>query len=67
MTHRAVFLEDADLLKVILTRLTNHSTFPNAILQGRSLGGDDDLQALHDAGKLRDLFENGGLSVTGDV
>jgi len=58
--------EDGDLLKVILTRLTKHSTFPNVILRGRSLGGADDLQALHEGGKLKELFESNGLSVTGD-
>jgi len=57
--------EDGDLLKVILTRLTKHSTFPNIILRGRSLGGADDLQALSDAGKLEELFEENGLSVHG--
>jgi len=59
-------LEDGDLLKVILTRLTKHSTFPNIILRARSIGGADDLQALHDEGKLKELFESNGLSVTGD-
>jgi len=57
--------EDGDLLKVILTRLTNHSTFPNIILRGHSLGGADELQALHDAGKLEELFEDNGLSAHG--
>jgi len=58
--------EDGDLLKVILTRLTKHSTFPNIILRGLSLGGADDLQVLHDGGKLTELFEDNGLSVTGE-
>jgi len=57
--------EDGDLIKVILTRLTKHSTFPNIILRGRSIGGADDLQASHDAGKLEELFEDNGLSVHG--
>jgi len=57
--------EDGDLIKVILTRLTKHSTFPNIILRGHSIGGFDDLQALHDAGKLEELFEENGLSVHG--
>ena len=56
---------DGNLLKVILARLTKHSTFPNIILRGRSVGGADDLQALHDAGKLEELFEENGLSVHG--
>jgi len=58
--------EDGDLLKVILTRLTKHSTFPNIILRGRSLGGADNLQALHNEGTLKELFEDNGLDVTGD-
>jgi len=57
--------EDGDLIKVILTRLTKHSTFPNIILRGRSIGGADDLQALHDEGTLEELFEDNGLSVHG--
>jgi len=59
------YSEDGDLLKVILTRLTKHSTFPNIVLRGRSLGGADDLHALHDGGKLKELFEDNGLSVQG--
>lgn len=57
--------EDSDLLKVILTRLTKHSTFPNIILRGRSIGGADALQALHDSGELEELFEDSGLIVHG--
>jgi len=45
--------------------LTNHSTFPNIILRGRSIGGADDLKKLHDAGTLKELFEDNGLSVHG--
>lgn len=59
------FSEDGDLLKVVLTRLTKHATFPNIILRGHSLGGADELQALHDAGKLEELFEENGLAVHG--
>jgi len=57
--------EDGDLLKLILTRLTKHSTFPNIILRGRSIGGADDLQTLHDEGKLEELFEDNGMAVHG--
>lgn len=65
ITPRDVYSEDGDLIKVILTRLTKHSTFPNIILRGRSIGGADDLQALHDAGKLEELLEENGLSIHG--
>ncbi|KAF9462433.1 glutaredoxin [Collybia nuda] len=39
--------EDSNIIKSILTRLTHHSTFPNIIIRGKSIGGSDDLQALH--------------------
>ena len=60
-------LDDADLVKALLTRLTGHSTFPNIILRGKSLGGSDDLQALHSEGKLRKVLEESGLKVEGKV
>ena len=60
-------LDDADLIKALLTRLTSHSTFPNIILRGKSLGGSEDLQALHSQGKLRKVLEEGGLKVEGEV
>ena len=59
--------EDGDLIKLILGRLTAHSTFPNIILRGKSLGGSDDIQLLHEEGKLKSIFEQGGVSVKGDV
>lgn len=59
--------DDTDLMKVLLTRLTTRGTFPNVILHGKSLGGSDDLQALHSEGKLRGVLVEGGLKVEGDV
>ncbi|KIJ49592.1 hypothetical protein M422DRAFT_27956 [Sphaerobolus stellatus SS14] len=58
---------DGDLIKRLLIRLTNRRTFPNVILRGRSLGGFDDIRALHAAGTLRLAFENAGVQVTGDI
>jgi len=58
--------KDADELKVILTRLTGHSTFPNIFIAGTSIGGSDDLQALYDEGQLVSLFGNAGLSIQGN-
>lgn len=67
ITQQSVRAEDADLLKLLLSRLTQRATFPNLLLHGLSLGGSDDLQALHDSGRLRELFEEGGVQVKGDV
>lgn len=62
-----IFTEDGDLIKLILSRLTTHSTFPNIVLRGKSLGGSDDVQSLHDEKKLKPIFEQGGVHVMGDV
>ncbi|KAH7927545.1 hypothetical protein BV22DRAFT_989096, partial [Leucogyrophana mollusca] len=55
--------DDGDFIKLILTRLTNHSTFPNIVLNGKGLGGSDNLHTLHAQGKLKRMFENAGMSV----
>jgi glutaredoxin 3 len=47
----------------VLTRLTGRSTFPNVILRGKSIGGSDDIAAMHKDGRLRQLFEQEGLKV----
>ncbi|EKM80595.1 hypothetical protein AGABI1DRAFT_112364 [Agaricus bisporus var. burnettii JB137-S8] len=54
---------DSSTLKVLLTRLTHHSTFPNVIIRGKSIGGSDDLQALHKNHTLSDLLKEAGVSV----
>ncbi|KAJ3922881.1 hypothetical protein F5877DRAFT_87910 [Lentinula edodes] len=58
--------EDAAQLKTVLTRLTRRSTFPNILLRGKSIGGSDDLHALHNANALRDMFQEAGVDVNGD-
>ncbi|KAF8497663.1 thioredoxin-like protein [Gautieria morchelliformis] len=59
--------DDGDIIKRLLTRLTDHATFPNIILRGRSLGGYDDLQHLHETGVLEHELEEAGVHVTGNV
>ncbi|KAG8967157.1 hypothetical protein FRC03_010530 [Tulasnella sp. 419] len=54
---------DAMLIKAHLTKLTGRSTFPNVILRGTSLGGSDDLNALHASRKLKEILEKGGLTL----
>ncbi|KAE9408650.1 thioredoxin-like protein [Gymnopus androsaceus JB14] len=58
--------EDAPQLKAILTRLTRRSTFPNVLLRGKSIGGSDDVHALHSGNALRAMFEDAGIEVLGD-
>ncbi|KAF9444771.1 thioredoxin-like protein [Macrolepiota fuliginosa MF-IS2] len=55
--------DDWNVLKALLTRLTHHSTFPNIIVRGKSLGGSDDLQALHATKSLVDVFKKAGVYV----
>lgn len=51
---------DGQLIKTLLTRLTAHSTFPNILVNGKSLGGSDDLAALHESGELRNILRSVG-------
>ncbi|PBK95480.1 thioredoxin-like protein [Armillaria gallica] len=57
--------DDSIQLKSLLTRLTSHSTFPNVILRGNSIGGSDDLAKLHTEGKLKGILEEAGVKVRG--
>ncbi|KAK0505129.1 thioredoxin-like protein [Armillaria luteobubalina] len=57
--------DDSIQLKSLLTRLTSHSTFPNVILRGTSIGGSDDLAKLHAEGKLKGILEGAGVKVRG--
>jgi len=52
--------DDGIMIKHILTRLTNHSTFPNILLKGKSIGGSDSLEELHAKKALRKLLEEAG-------
>jgi len=51
----------------VLTRLTGRSTFPNVILRGKSIGGADDIGAMHKEGQLHQVFEKAGLKVRAEL
>ena len=51
----------------MLTRLTGRNTFPNVFLRGKSIGGSDDIAAMHEDGRLRQLFEKAGLQVRAEL
>ena len=46
----------------ILASLTGRMTVPNCILDGKSIGGGDELARMQNSGKLRPLLEKGGCS-----
>ncbi|KAF8973030.1 thioredoxin-like protein [Flammula alnicola] len=52
--------DDGNVIKHLLTRLTNHSTFPNILLRGKSIGGSDRLHELHENKSLKKLLEEAG-------
>lgn len=56
-----LLLEDDQAIKKFLTRLTHHSTFPNILIKGKSLGGSDDLANLHSNNKLNPLLLKAGV------
>lgn len=47
-----------------LADITHRSTVPNVLIRGRSIGGGDDVAALHEAGKLEEkVRECGGKQI----
>ncbi len=62
--HSFFFLsEDGPVIKEILTRLTHHSTFPNIIVKGKSIGGSDNLRDMHKQGALENIFLGAGAKL----
>ncbi|KAJ8083858.1 hypothetical protein AAF712_000776 [Marasmius tenuissimus] len=55
--------DDATQVKAILTRLTDRDTFPNVIVNGKSIGGSDTIQNLHKEKQLKAIFEKAGVKV----
>jgi glutaredoxin 3 len=64
---KSPFADDGGFIKTVLTRLTGRSTFPNAILRGKSIGGSDEIAMMHKDRRLRQLFEDAGLKVRADL
>lgn len=46
----------------ILGELTGRTTVPNAILEGKSIGGGSELSSLQRGGKLKPMLEKAGCS-----
>lgn len=48
----------------LLAETTKRSTVPNVMVRGRSIGGGDDVQALHEKGQLEaKIREYGGSQI----
>ena len=56
------FISLADMAKVkaLLGRLTGQDTFPNVVVNGKSLGGADRLTVLHENGSLKKKLQAAG-------
>jgi len=52
---------DQHIIKTLSIRLTGRGTVPNVILKGKTIGGSDDIHALHNAGTLKATFEKVGV------
>ncbi|KDQ21582.1 hypothetical protein BOTBODRAFT_99687 [Botryobasidium botryosum FD-172 SS1] len=55
--------DDSGLIKALLQHLTHRATFPNILVDSVSIGGSDELQALHSSGQLRSILEKAGVSI----
>lgn len=62
----SVVPDDGNMIKHLLTRLTNHSTFPNILFRGQSIGGSDNLNKLHTDKTLAELIEKAGATPRSD-
>ncbi|KIL69446.1 hypothetical protein M378DRAFT_786012 [Amanita muscaria Koide BX008] len=54
---------DSSIIRPVLTRLTDRATLPNILLRGKSIGGSDELLALHRSQKLEHILREAGAVV----
>ena len=66
MTKSFCALDDGNMIKHLLTRLTHQATFPNILFRGKSIGGSDDLNKLHADKALAELIEQAGATPRSD-
>ncbi|KAF8631864.1 hypothetical protein AX15_002134 [Amanita polypyramis BW_CC] len=60
--------DDGSIIKTLLGRMTGHVTFPNILVRGKSIGGSDDLLALHHNQRLGEILQEAGATTrTQDV
>lgn len=51
---------DGPKIKALLTRLTGQATFPNVVIAGKSIGGADRTEILHNSGALKKKLKAAG-------
>ena len=55
------YIDDAAEVKDALTKFTYRNTFPNVFIDGRSIGGSDELVLMHTNGRLTDMLIEAGV------
>jgi glutaredoxin 3 len=65
-SHRDI-PDDSEVIKTALTRLTGRSTFPNILVKGNSLGGSDEIYAMHMNGTLGNTLRAAGVNPRAEV
>lgn len=53
--------DDAEEVKDALIKFTYRNTFPNVFIDGRSIGGSEELAIMHTNGRLKDLLIEAGV------
>ncbi|GES98294.1 thioredoxin-like protein [Rhizophagus clarus] len=53
--------DDADEFKQALIKTTYRSTFPNVFIDGKSIGGSDELAIMHSNGRLSEILVDAGV------
>ena len=50
---------DGDLVHTILKEMTSQKTVPNIFINGKHVGGNDELQKANKSGELKKMLDNG--------
>ncbi|KAJ1488818.1 glutaredoxin, partial [Baffinella frigidus] len=55
-------MHDGPQIQQELMKLTGQRTVPNVFINGKHLGGNDDLMAARNSGKLKTLLQGAGVT-----
>lgn len=61
------FIDDADEFKQALIKSTYRSTFPNIFIDGKSIGGSDELATMHSNGRLSEILVDAGVLDSSEI
>ncbi|RGB36851.1 thioredoxin-like protein [Rhizophagus diaphanus] len=59
--------DDADEFKKALIKSTYRSTFPNIFIDGKSIGGSDELATMHSNGRLSEILVDAGVLDSSEI